>query len=373
MEAVGQLTGGIAHDFNNLLTGITGALDMIRRRMDQGRLDGIDRLMNAAEGSAQRAASLTHRLLAFSRRQSLDVRALDVNALVASMEDLFHRTLGERIELSVRLSPDPWIAFSDANQLESALLNLAINARDAMPDGGHLTIETVNISLPDAEAGRHGGLAAGDYIVIRVTDTGIGMSRDVAAKAFDPFFTTKPIGQGTGLGLSMIYGFAKQSGGSAEIESTPGIGTTIKLHIPRLAGGVADEAGRPASPSLPGAEGETILVVEDDPAVRLLVLELLGELGYDTIEAVDSRTALPILQSTRKLDLMVSDVGLPGMSGRQLAEVARQYRPDLKILFITGYAENAAVRGDFLAKGMELILKPFAIDVLATRIRKMLG
>jgi signal transduction histidine kinase/CheY-like chemotaxis protein len=371
MEAVGQLTGGIAHDFNNLLTGITGSLDMVRRRLSLGQFENVDRLIDAAQTSAQRAASLTHRLLAFSRRQSLDVRALDVNRLVASMEDLLHRTLGEQIALSVGLDPDLWIAISDANQLESALLNLAINARDAMPDGGRLMIQTANAHLTAIDSRRHGDLV-GDFVMILVNDTGTGMSHEVARKAFDPFFTTKPIGQGTGLGLSMIYGFAKQSGGHVEIESAPGAGTTIKLYVPRFSGEIPREAAIFPVRPLPAARGETILVVEDDPSVRLLVLELLDDLGYQTIEAVDSRAALPVLQSSQRLDLMVSDVGLPGMSGRQLAEVARQHRPDLKILFITGYAETAAVRGDFLAGSMEMMLKPFAIDQFANKIRDML-
>jgi PAS domain S-box-containing protein len=371
MEAVGQLTGGIAHDFNNLLTGITGSLDMVRRRLSEGHFESVDRLIDAAQTSAQRAASLTHRLLAFSRRQSLDVRALDVNRLVASMGDLLHRTLGEHITLSVSLEPNLWIAISDANQLESALLNLAINARDAMPDGGRLMIQTANAHLTAIDSRRHGDLV-GDFVMILVSDTGTGMSHDVAAKAFDPFFTTKPIGQGTGLGLSMIYGFAKQSGGHVEIDSALGVGTTIKLYVPRFSGEIPREAAMSPVRPLPAARGETILVVEDDPSVRLLVLELLDDLGYQTIEAVDSRAALPVLQSSQRLDLMVSDVGLPGMSGRQLAEVARQHRPDLKILFITGYAETAAVRGDFLAGSMEMMLKPFAIDQFANKIRDML-
>ena len=384
MEAVGQLTGGIAHDFNNLLTGIAGALDMVRRRLAQGRLDNVERFMDAAMTSAQRAAALTHRLLAFSRRQSLDIRALDINALVASMEDLLHRTLGEQIELVVDLGTGLWAGHSDANQLESALLNLAINSRDAMPQGGRLSIATSNIGVPPDRARQHQDLVPGDYVVIAVRDTGTGMTPDVLAKAFDPFFTTKPIGQGTGLGLSMIYGFARQSGGHVHIESTPGRGTTICLYVPRFTGsrfadqeftGSGELRGTPdtGSPApLPGAEGETVLVVEDDPAVRLLVLEVLHELHYEAIEAVDSRTALPILCSPRKIDLMVSDVGLPGMNGRHLAEMARQYRPDLKVLFMTGYAASAAVRADFLLADMDMISKPFAIEALAVKIRDML-
>jgi PAS domain S-box-containing protein len=372
MEAVGQLTGGLAHDFNNMLTGITASIDMIRRRLGQGRLEDAERFLDAAMTSAQRAASLTHRLLAFARRQSLDVKALDVNDLVRSMADLIRRTLGEQIQLVVDGDANLWPAFSDANQLESALLNLAINARDAMPDGGSLTISTANISVQEGDALAVQDLTPGDYVAVSVRDTGVGMSPETVSKAFDPFFTTKPIGKGTGLGLSMIYGFAKQSGGHARIESNIGQGATVHLYLPRFAGDLAAAPADSPADFLPNAEGESVLVVEDDPAVRMLILELLQELGYETAEAIDGPSALAILQSPCKLDLMVSDVGLPGMNGRQLAEQARLHRPEIKILLITGYAENATVRSDFLLEGMDLILKPFAIDVLATKIRGML-
>jgi PAS domain S-box-containing protein len=373
MEAVGQLTGGIAHDFNNLLTGITGSLDLVRRRLAQGRVEDMDRFMAAASTSAHRAAALVHRLLAFSRRQPLDVRALDVNRLIGSMEDMLHRTLGEQIQLEVMLDPALWAAFSDANQVESAVLNLAINARDAMQDGGTLTIRTENTVLSSHYAQQHPELASGDYVVISVGDTGIGMSADVVAKAFDPFFTTKPIGQGTGLGLSMIYGFARQTGGHVRIFSTEGVGTTIKLYLPRFTGHGTAEIDEQTTEKLPRGAGETVLVVEDEPAVRLLMLEVLRELGYGTIEATDSTSALPILRSERRIDLMVSDVGLPGMTGRTLAELARQHRPGLKVLFVTGYAKKAAVKSEFLGSGMDMITKPFAMDVLAMKIRDMLG
>jgi PAS domain S-box-containing protein len=372
MEAVGQLTGGIAHDFNNLLTGITASLDLMRRRMEQGRTSDMARFMDAATTSAQRAAALTHRLLAFSRRQSLDVRALDVNKLIASMEDMLRRSLGEQINLSVSLGAGLWVAMSDANQLESALLNLAINARDAMPTGGTLTIESANATITPKEARAGKDLNPGDYVVVSVTDTGVGMPPDIVAKVFEPFFTTKPIGQGTGLGLSMIYGFAKQSGGNVQIESTVGVGTTISLYIPRFWGDPVPDATPVAASIVPSGDGQTILIVEDDSSVRLAVVELLTELGYGVLEATDSRTAIPLLQSTeQKIDLLVSDVGLPGMTGRHLAEIARQHRPNLKILFITGYTQSAALRSDFLTDGMDMILKPFSVDVMANKIREM--
>jgi PAS domain S-box-containing protein len=372
MEAIGQLTGGIAHDFNNLLTGIIASLDIVQRRIGQGRFEKLDRMMDAASTSAQRAAALTHRLLAFSRRQSLDVRAIDINALVASMEDLLHRTLGEQIELDVRLETGLWLGLSDANQLESALLNLAINARDAMPEGGVLTIETRNRTVTRDDGPGGPDLAAGGYVVIRVSDTGMGMSPEIAAKAFDPFFTTKPIGQGTGLGLSMIYGFAKQSGGHVRIESEPGRGSTIELFVPRFVGSAAAEGVFAAPDPLPQAHGETVLVVEDDPAVRLLILELLDELGYRTLEATDSRSAIPVLESSARIDLVISDVGLPGMDGRQLADIARKVRPRIKILLVTGYAPDASLQSSFLGAGMQMMLKPFAVDILANKIREML-
>ena len=371
MEAVGQLTGGIAHDFNNLLTGITGALDLIKRRMDAGRTDDLARFMDAASASAQRAAALTHRLLAFARRQSLDTKPSEVNALIIGIEDLLRRSLGEHVELETALAPDLWPALADGNQLENAILNLAINARDAMPGGGKLTIETVNTRLDEAYARTNDNVEPGQYVAISVSDNGSGMSPAVVAKAFEPFFTTKPIGEGTGLGLSMIYGFAKQSGGHVRIYSEENQGTTVKLYLRRAPAG-ADETPAAVDPAAPRGHGETVLVVEDDPTVRLLVTEVLGELGYRFLEAPDARTAIPLLASSETIDLLVTDVGLPIMNGRQLADIARQHRPDLKILFVTGYAENAALRGDFLAPGMEMLTKPFALDVLGAKIREMI-
>ena len=374
MEAVGQLTGGIAHDFNNMLTGIIGSLDLMQRYIADGRSEDIGRFADAAVTSAHRAAALTHRLLAFSRRQSLDRRPTDPNQLVASLEDLFRRTKGAHITLTVQLGKDIWPVNTDASQLENALLNLVINARDAMPDGGELLIETANSYLDGTDITTLEPVKAGDYVMLGVRDNGSGMAPKILAKAFDPFFTTKPIGQGTGLGLSMIYGFAQQSGGHVTIQSEPGQGTCVRLYLPRLHG-TALESSLPASlGEAPVAlAGEAVVVVEDDPAVRMLVVNVLDELGYTAHQAADARAALPLLESDLRVDLLVTDVGLPGMNGRQLAEIARQHRPGLRVLFMTGYAEKAAERQGFLEDGMDMVAKPFSIDLLATKIRSMIG
>jgi PAS domain S-box-containing protein len=371
MEAIGHLTGGIAHDFNNLLTGILGSLDLVRRRMATAkRREDIPRFMDAATRSAQRAAALTHRLLAFARRQSLDSRPNDINRLVVSMEDLLRRTLGEQIELHSELSADLWAAFTDANQLENAVLNLAINSRDAMPAGGRLTISTANIRLAETYTAHHEGLEPGDYVVIRVADTGSGMSPEVIAKATDPFFTTKPVGKGTGLGLSMIYGFLRQSRGHLHICSEVGQGTTVELYLPRA----LQEAINLAVPATVArrGQGETILVVEDDPTVRSIISDVLEELSYVVFKVPDARAAIPILQSNQKIDLMVSDVVLPHVDGRKLAEVARGTRPNLKVLFVSGYAEDAALRVNFLDHGMDMLMKPFDLDALGAKVRLMI-
>jgi PAS domain S-box-containing protein len=372
MEAVGQLTGGIAHDFNNLLTGIVGSLDLMQTRLDQGRTENVSRYINAAMTSANRAAALTHRLLAFARRQPLVPKSVDANQLVVSLEDLLRRTIGETIDLEITASDDLWGTLCDPNQLESALLNLAINARDAMPDGGRLSIVTRNARLDGVTADTP-ALAPGDYICIDVTDTGTGMSAEVAARAFDPFFTTKPIGQGTGLGLSMIYGFARQSNGHASIDSRIGQGTSVKLYLPRHLGDIAAEHASAVKAAEHAATGETVLVVEDEPVVRGVILEMLGEQGYRTLEAVDGPSGLRILRMGERIDLLVTDVGLPGMNGRQLADQARETRPDLKVLFITGYAESVAIADGFLQPGMEMITKPFDLDNLSRRIRSMVS
>ena len=372
MEAVGQLTGGIAHDFNNLLTGIVGSLDLLQTRLDQGRTDNVARYIDAAMTSANRAAALTHRLLAFARRQPLVPKIVDADQLVESLEDLLRRTIGETIDLAIVASEDLWCTLCDPNQLESALLNLAINARDAMPDGGKLTIATANAQL-EAMPRTRLTLAPGDYISICVTDTGTGMSAEVAARAFDPFFTTKPIGQGTGLGLSMIYGFARQSNGHVTIDSKLGQGTSVKLYLPRHRGEIAAQHAQALKAAEHATTGETVLVVEDEPVVRGVILEMLAEQGYRTHEAVDGPSGLRILRSEERIDLLVTDVGLPGMNGRQLADQAREGRPGLKILFITGYAESVAMSDGFLQPGMEMITKPFDLGNLSRCVRAMVS
>jgi len=372
MEAIGQLTGGIAHDFNNLLTGIIGSMEMLQKRVAQGRYEKVARYADAAIASADKAAALTHRLLAFARRQPLDPRPVNVNQLVTSMEDLFRRTTGESIQVELAMTPDLWWTRCDPNQLENALLNLVINARDAMPNGGRLTVETSNIGPNDRGIAAQREIPPGPYVALSVTDTGVGMAPDVRARAFDPFFTTKPLGQGTGLGLSMIYGFARQSGGYVQILSEIGQGTTVRIYLPRYDGPVQDDPA-PDQPEEPQTgTGEVVLVVEDDPTVRSLIIEVLADLGYEALQAHDGPSGLTCLESDRHIDLLVTDVGLPGMNGRQLADAARERRPDLKILFITGYAESAALATGFLDPGMEMITKPFAVESLMQRIRAMI-
>ncbi|TAL25523.1 MAG: response regulator, partial [Aquabacterium sp.] len=339
MEAVGQLTGGIAHDFNNLLQGITGSLAVLQKRVEGGRTDDMGRYIGSAMKSAYRAAALTHRLLAFSRRQPLNPRPLQANPLVESMEELLVRTLGEGIALELRLDAGLWPTLSDANQLESAILNLAINARDAMPDGGRLVISTDNVRLDGRERGV--ALRPGEYVCICVTDSGTGMPPDVIERAFDPFFTTKPMGQGTGLGLSMIYGFARQSEGSCHISSELGLGTSVSLYLPRHQARdghdeleAQDKAEPAPAASVPAPHsGEVVLVVEDDEVVRGLVAETLAELGFSVLQACDGPSGLEMLRSHRRIDLLVTDMGLPGLNGRQMADAARVQRPQLKVLF----------------------------------------
>ena len=372
MEAVGQLTGGLAHDFNNLLAGITGSLEMLGTRVVQGRLTEVDRYIAAAQNAATRAAALTHRLLAFSRRQTLDPRPTDANRLIAGMEELIRRTVGPEITVET-VGAGSWPILVDPNQLENALLNLCINARDAMPNGGRITVETADRHLDERTAPSR-DLAPGHYLSLSVTDTGVGMPPDIIARAFDPFFTTKPIGQGTGLGLSMVYGFVRQSGGQIRIHSQPGLGTTMRLYFPRHLGqseGAAEQAARPDA--APVRNGETILVVDDEPTVRFLVREVLEDLGYVTMEAGDGAAGLRILQTGVRIDLLVTDVGLPGgLNGRQMADAARLVRPDLKVLFITGYAENAVVGQLHLESGMRVLGKPFKLDALTAQVRSLL-
>jgi PAS domain S-box-containing protein len=373
MEAVGQLTGGLAHDFNNLLTGITGSLELMSARLDQGRLTELDRYLHVAQEAAQRAAALTHRLLAFSRRQTLDPKPTDMNQLVDGMDELIRRTVGPAVTVTVIGDPGLWAVLADPNQLENALLNLCLNARDAMPGGGGLVIETCNEVMGESEAAAL-ELGAGDYVSLSVSDTGAGMTADVIARAFDPFFTTKPIGEGTGLGLSMVYGFARQSGGQARIQSEPGHGAKVCLYLPRHAGeGRGPKATRGAQRAQRG-DGQTVLVVDDEPSVRLLIEEVLGELGYHVLQADTGAAGLAILDSGRHVDVLVTDVGLPGgMNGRQLAEAALKGRSNLKILFITGYAEASVIGDGRLEPPMHILTKPFSLEALGARIQEIIG
>lgn len=364
MEAIGQLTGGIAHDFNNMLTGILSALDIVRLRLDMGRVDDLERFLDTATASAQRAAALTQRLLAFSRRQSLDARPVEINTLLVSVQHLLHSTLGEAVRIRAEPSPLPLHATLDANQFESALLNLAINARDAMPHGGDLTLRASAVSVRE---GQYRAVPAGDYAMVAVADTGAGMAPEVVERAFEPFFTTKPIGKGTGLGMSMVYGFMQQSGGHIAIQSNLGQGTTVLLFIP-LSEAVVEDEPAVSQPIRRGA-GQSILVVEDDEQVRMLVTVVLEDLGYHAQVVGDADAAIPILASAQNIDLLVTDVGLPGLNGRQLAEIARQSRPALPILFMTGYAEKAQERAAFLDEGMAMIAKPFLLDEFSMAVR----
>jgi PAS domain S-box-containing protein len=371
MEAVGHLTGGVAHDFNNLLTVIMGNLEYLERILPPAQPS--QRIIAAALRGASRAAILTHRLLAFSRLQPLRPETLSVNKLVAGMSDLMRRTLGEAVFIETVLAGGLWTTLADSNQLENALINLAINARDAMPDGGKLTIETANTHLDDAYARMHDDVEPGQYIGIFVTDTGIGMSADIASQVFDPFFTTKEIGQGTGLGLSQVYGFIKQSGGHVKIYSEVGEGTTVKLYLPRHRGAEDLTDDRLATQPVPRGRSELVLVVEDDPDVRDYTVEMVSELGYSVLSAPEAASALRLLDSNRKVSLLFTDVGLPGgMNGRQLAEQALRRQPRLKVLYTTGYARNAIVHQGRLDPGVEVIFKPFTYSDLATRIRRVL-
>jgi PAS domain S-box-containing protein len=373
MEAVGQLTGGLAHDFNNLLTGISGSLEMMQVRIAQGRTAEFDRYFMAAQGAVKRASALTHRLLAFSRRQTLDPKPTNVNRLISGIEELVRRTAGPGVEVEVVGAGGLWSTLVDPNQLDNAILNLCINARDAMPGGGKLTIETANRWL-DERAARKQDLPPGQYVSVCVTDTGTGMAPDVVAKAFDPFFTTKPLGEGTGLGLSMIYGFARQSGGQVKIYTELGQGTTMCLYLPRhheeASSDVEEEF---LAPSESAGEGEVVLVIDDEPTIRMLIAEVLAESGYAVIEAPDGPSGLRVLESNAKIDLLITDVGLPGgLNGRQVADAARLTRPGLKVLFITGYAENAVVGRGRLENGMYVLTKPFQMEILAERIRDII-
>ncbi len=369
MEAVGQLTGGIAHDFNNLLAGISGSLELMKMRVAQGRVADMERYIAIAQGATQRAAALTHRLLAFSRRQTLAPVATDVNGLISGMEELIRRSVGPEIEVKVRLAADLWTALVDPAQVENSLLNLCLNARDAMPEGGSIAIETLNCHLtagPELDP----GLAEGEYLVISVQDTGTGMQEEVLARAFEPFFTTKATGEGSGLGLSMIYGFAQQSGGQIRVDSTVGQGTTVRLYLPHH---VAKTTAANAPCNLFRADqtaGKSILVVEDESSIRLLITELLTGLGYDVIEATDSNAGLNLLNSDARIDLLITDVGLPGaVNGRQMADMARRNRPGLPVLFMTGYAESHVLEQAHLQANTEVLTKPFALETLVSCVK----
>jgi PAS domain S-box-containing protein len=373
MEAVGQLTGGIAHDFNNLLTGVIGSLDLIQTRVAQGRIGDVGRYVDAAMSSANRAAALTHRLLAFSRRQPLDPKPVDANILVASMDELFRRTTRETIRVELQAGQDLWLTLCDPNQLESALLNLVINARDAMPDGGSIVIETANVELDHAYAATQQEVKPGQYVALSVSDTGSGMSDDVLARVFEPFYTTKPMGQGTGLGLSMVYGFVRQSAGHVRIYSEIGQGTTVKIFLPRYLGDAELQTlSATKAPMARAKAHETVLVVEDERVVRDLIVEMLREQGYRVLQADDGPKGLAILQTGQPIDLLLTDVGLPGLNGRQLADASREQRPDLKVLFMTGYVESNLLSAGFLGPGMEVIAKPFTLENLAARIEAII-
>lgn len=373
LEAVGQLTGGLAHDFNNLLAAIGGSLELMRRRGLEGRQADLERYIGVAHGAVKRAAALTHRLLAFSRRQTLEPKSVNLNRLVSGMEDLLRRTMGPEIALETVAAVGLWNVHADPSQLENALLNLCINARDAMPEGGTLVIETANRWI-DARSAPGRDLPAGQYVSLTVSDNGVGMSAEVVARAFDPFFTTKPIGMGTGLGLSMIYGFAKQSGGQVRIYSEVGQGTSVSIYLPRHDHKEESTAEAEQVETAPRADrGDTVLVVDDEASLRMLIVEVMQGLGYATLEAGDGADALRILESNQRIDLLLTDVGLPGgMNGRQVADAARTLRAGLKVLFITGYAENAVLSHGHLAPGMHVMTKPFEMDALANRVKALI-
>jgi signal transduction histidine kinase/ActR/RegA family two-component response regulator len=374
MEAVGQLTGGLAHDFNNLLAGISGTYEMIGIRIAQGRTADVEKYLAAGQGAARRAAALTHRLLAFARRQTLQPKPIVINRLLSDLVDLVQRTVGPAIRVETIAAGGLWAAFVDGNQLENAILNLCINARDAMPGGGRITIETANRWL-DERTARERNLTPGQYVAVSVSDTGIGIDKAIIGRVFDPFFTTKPIGEGTGLGLSMVYGFARQSHGQVRLYSEPGQGTMVSIYLPRHIG-ASEEADMPVPPPPPrhSHAGETVLIVDDEPTVRMLVADALVDLGYACIEAEDGAAALAIFDSDQRIDLLITDVGLPGgLNGRQVADAARVSRADLRVLFITGYAENAVLNHGHIAQGMEVLTKPFAVEDLIRRVERMLA
>lgn len=373
MEAVGQLTGGLAHDFNNLLAGISGAFEMTKVRLAQGRSADVDKYLSAGQGAARRAAALTHRLLAFSRRQTLSPKPVVVNRLMADFVELVRRTVGPSIHVEMVEAVGLWTSLVDANQLENALLNLCINARDAMPDGGRITIETGNKWL-DERSAKERNMEPGQYVTVCVSDTGTGIDKAIIERVFDPFFTTKPLGEGTGLGLSMVYGFARQSHGHVRIYSEVGQGTMVCVYLPRHFGDADAASDDLNAIAVHGRGTETIVIIDDEPTVRMLIVDALSDRGYACVEAADGVAGLRALESLDRIDLLITDVGLPGgLNGRQVADAARKQRPDLKVLFITGYAENAALNHGHVERGMQVLTKPFAVDDLIARVERMLG
>jgi CheY-like chemotaxis protein len=374
MEAIGQLTGGIAHDFNNLLAGITGSLDLIKLRLNQGRIADVERYTSVAYGAAQRAAALTHRLLAFSRRQTLLPEHTDVHVLIAEMEELIRRTVGPVIQLKVELGAELSTCLADQAQVENSLLNLCINARDALQEGGSISIRTYNKALEEGPE-LDPELSPGTYLTISVSDTGTGMGPDVLSKVFEPFFTTKPVGSGTGLGLSMVYGFAKQSGGQIRIESKEGKGTNVCLYLPYHPAEIGTSSASEHSVHVEVvATGETVLVVDDEPTVRLFVSETLISLGYVVIEAADSQAGLQLLRSDTPIDLLITDIGLPGgLDGRQLAHIGQEQRPALLVLLMTGYAQPSVADELLPRPAIPTLIKPFALEALTTKVSELLG
>jgi nitrogen-specific signal transduction histidine kinase len=371
MEALGQLTGGIAHDFNNMLGVIMGSLDLVTRRVKKGDF-AIERFLTAASLAAERAATLTQRLLAFARQQPLSPQPLDANKMIVNMSDLLQSTLGEQIGVETVTAAGLWPIHVDTQQLENAILNIAINGRDAMPDGGKLTIETANTHLDDAYCRQNPEVQPGQYVMLAITDTGIGMPADVTARVFDPFFTTKPTGKGTGLGLSQVYGFVKQSQGHIKIYSEPGAGTTVKIYLPRLIGNAQEIKRAATEPMRTGDRSEAVLVVEDDSLMRRLTADALHELGYTVFESENAAGALATLDRVADIKLLFTDVVMPDVNGKKLADEALRRRPGLKVLFTTGYTANAVVHGGVLDQGVNLISKPFTLDQLATKVRAVL-
>jgi len=370
MEAVGQLSGGIAHDFNNMLAVIMSALNLIQRKLARGETD-IDKFVESATDAVNRAAALTQRLLAFSRQQPLSPRAVDANRLVSGMSELLRRALGGSLSVETVLAGGLWRTYADVSQLENAILNLAVNARDAMTEDGKLTIETANAHLDDTYARAHAEVQPGQYVMIAVTDTGAGMTPDIVSRAFEPFFTTKPVGKGTGLGLSQVFGFVKQSGGHVKIYSEPGQGTTIKIYLPRHFGEGEESADNRAAAPEPAAS-ETILVVEDDDSVRAGTVAALGELGYRVEQAADAVEALRRLEANAEIALVFTDIVMPGMNGRKLADEMATRFPSVKVLFTTGFTRNAVVHNGVLDHGVSFIAKPFGIEQLARKLRDVL-